>query len=280
MATNPEEFDFDIGDVTGKKGDTGNGISGIELLSTSGLQKTYRINMTNETHFDFVVTDGNGISGASFDADTNELTITFDNGTSFTTPSLKGNPGDDGYSPAVTIETITGGHRITITDKTHPTGQSFDVMDGQGGGGGTSDYTGLTNKPQINGHTLDGNQSADDLGLGTYSKPASGIPKTDLASDVQASLGKADSALQTAPVQSVAGKTGAVNLGAGDVGYDGQATYAAGSVGAKVADLTRQLSDLETRLKSGDEEDADLHLGFYLDENGDLCQVDEEVNNG
>lgn len=138
MATNPEEFDFDIGDVTGKKGDTGNGISGIELLSTSGLQKTYRINMTNETHFDFVVTDGNGISGASFDADTNELTITFDNGTSFTTPSLKGNPGDNGYSPAVTIETITGGHRVTITDKDHPTGQSFDVMDGASDAGNVS----------------------------------------------------------------------------------------------------------------------------------------------
>ena len=141
MATNPHVFDFDIGDVTGKKGDTGNGISGIELLSTSGLQKTYRINMTNETHFDFVVTDGNGISGASFDADTNELTITFDNGTSFTTPSLKGapgNPGDDGYSPAVTIETITGGHRVTITDKDHPTGQSFDVMDGAPDAGSVS----------------------------------------------------------------------------------------------------------------------------------------------
>ena len=141
MATNPQEFDFDIGDVTGKKGDTGNGISGIELLSTSGLQKTYRINMTNETHFDFVVTDGNGLTGASFDAETNELTITFDNGTSFTTPSLKGapgNPGDDGYSPAVTIETITGGHRVTITDKTHPTGQSFDVMDGASDAGNVS----------------------------------------------------------------------------------------------------------------------------------------------
>lgn len=49
---------------------------------------------------------------------------------------------------------------------------------------------------------------------------------------------------------------------------------------ADVSELSRQLSDLETRLKSGDEEDADLHLGFYLDENGDLCQVDEEVNNG
>ena len=47
-----------------------------------------------------------------------------------------------------------------------------------------------------------------------------------------------------------------------------------------VDNVNRQLSDLETRLKSGEEEDADLHLGFYLDENGDLCQVDEEVNNG
>jgi len=31
---------------------------------------------------------------------------------------------------------------------------------------------------------------------GTYSKPSTGIPKSDLASDVQASLGKADTALQ------------------------------------------------------------------------------------
>lgn len=41
-----------------------------------------------------------------------------------------GTPGDDGYSPAVTIATITGGHRVTITDEEHPTGQSFDVLDG------------------------------------------------------------------------------------------------------------------------------------------------------
>lgn len=31
---------------------------------------------------------------------------------------------------------------------------------------------------------------------GTYSKPTGGIPKSDLANDVQASLGKADTALQ------------------------------------------------------------------------------------
>lgn len=44
--------------------------------------------------------------------------------------------GEDGYSPAVTITEITGGHRVTITDEEHPQGQSFDVMDGSGGGGG------------------------------------------------------------------------------------------------------------------------------------------------
>ena len=81
-------------------------------------------------------------------------------------------------------------------------------------------------------------------------------------------------------VTSVAGKTGAVVLDSGDIEYDDTETYGSGTVGAELSDLSRQLSDLETRLKSGDEEDADLHLGFYLDENGDLCQVDEEVNNG
>ena len=75
-----------------------------------------------------------------------------------------------------------------------------------------------------------------------YSKPSGGIPKTDLASDVQTSLGKADSALQSVsksdvglgnvanerqyssenpppyPVTSVNGQTGAVELTAEDVG--------------------------------------------------------------
>lgn len=76
--------------------------------------------------------------------------------------------GEDGYSPEVTITSIEGGHRVTITDKDHPQGQSFDVMDGQGGGG-TSDYSDLTNKPSINNVTLSGNKTASDLGLATPS---------------------------------------------------------------------------------------------------------------
>lgn len=53
--------------------------------------------------------------------------------------------------------------------------------------------------------------------LGTLAFKSS-VAKSDLASDVQTSLGKADSALQSAPVTSVNNKTGAVSLVKGDVG--------------------------------------------------------------
>lgn len=35
---------------------------------------------------------------------------------------------------------------------------------GGGGGGGTKDYNSLLNKPQIEGHTLEGNMSLSDIG--------------------------------------------------------------------------------------------------------------------
>jgi hypothetical protein len=41
-----------------------------------------------------------------------------------------GAAGADGVSPEVTITSITGGHTVKITDEDHPTGQSFNVMDG------------------------------------------------------------------------------------------------------------------------------------------------------
>lgn len=74
----------------------------------------------------------------------------------------------------------------------------------------------------VNGQTGVVVLDADDVGalpdtttaadLGAYVKPSGGIPKTDLDSAVQTSLGKADTALQTAPVTSVNGQTGAVTL--------------------------------------------------------------------
>lgn len=41
--------------------------------------------------------------------------------------------GDAGYSPEVTVESIQGGHTVTITDEEHPQGQSFNVMNGMDG---------------------------------------------------------------------------------------------------------------------------------------------------
>ena len=62
-------------------------------------------------------------------------------------------------------------------------------------------YNDLTDKPAIPEAVTE--QTVSGWGFtkntGTYSKPAGGIPKTDLASAVQTSLGKADSALQTVP---------------------------------------------------------------------------------
>lgn len=99
-----------------------------------------------------------------------------------------GEDGEDGVSPTVSFTTITGGHTMTVTDKDHPSGQSINIMDGESGGGGTTDYDDLTDKPSINGTTLSGNKTTADLGLGTYSKPSGGIPASDLASAVQSKL--------------------------------------------------------------------------------------------
>lgn len=53
-------------------------------------------------------------------------------------------------------------------------------------------------------------------GKGTYSKPGSGIPKSDLSSNVQTSLDKADTALQQH--QDISGKADKVNVTSADAG--------------------------------------------------------------
>ncbi len=82
--------------------------------------------------------------------------------------------------------------------------------------GGASSSDDVTNDSTVTGATVSDaleTLSGEIANKGTYSKPSGGIPKTDLASAVQTSLGKADTALQTAPVTSVNGSTGAVVIG-------------------------------------------------------------------
>ena len=73
-------------------------------------------------------------------------------------------------------------------------------------GGGSSDYDALTNKPSINGVTLSGDKSTAELGLPTKT--------SDLEND--------SGFITSAPVTSVNGQTGAVNIAvpstAADVG--------------------------------------------------------------
>lgn len=163
-------------------------------------------------------------------------------------------------------------------------------------GAGTSNfsgsYTDLSNKPTIPSKTselqndsgfltqhqdISGKQDKATLeedvaakgftkNTGTYSKPADGIPKTDLSDAVQASLGKADTALQSAPVTSVNGKTGEVSLGAADVGA---ISSAAGSVGTtNIGDSSVNIAKLASNAKYWDEEartnNSDDPVTFYV----------------
>ena len=63
----------------------------------------------------------------------------------------------------------------------------------------SGNYNDLTNKPTIPSAVTESTVSGWGFtkNTGTYSKPSTGIPKTDLASAVQTSLGKADTALQS-----------------------------------------------------------------------------------
>ena len=89
----------------GEKGDTGKGIQSVSLLSVSSLEKTYRITFTDGTYFDYVVTDGKSIVGTTLNSDYT-LTITYNDGTTWTSSSIRG---ATGATPNLTIGTVTTG---------------------------------------------------------------------------------------------------------------------------------------------------------------------------
>lgn len=104
----------------------------------------------------------------------------------------------------------SGGKTGQVLAKKSNADNDLQWVNQESGGQGTTDYAGLDNKPLINSVILSGNKSASDLGIATaaqgelavsaYQKPQTGIPSTDLASGVQTSLGKADTAVQSITV--------------------------------------------------------------------------------
>lgn len=64
--------------------------------------------------------------------------------------------------------------KLTDTDSTYyrlrGDGTWIKITTGGGGGGGTTDYNQLTNKPSINGVTLSGNKTSDDIDVAPESR--------------------------------------------------------------------------------------------------------------
>ena len=87
--------------------------------------------------------------------------------------SLSGVKGDDGFSPTIEIETVSNGHRVTVTDKNGS--QSFNVTNGTDGTNGTNGQDGAKGEdgfsPTItvteitNGHRV---SITDKDGTGTF----------------------------------------------------------------------------------------------------------------
>ena len=101
-------------------------------------------------------------------------------------------------SPAATI---TDAKKVEWDNKyTKPSGgipQSDLAEEVKGALRKAEQYTGTVTEIKVNGNNIGASGGVVDLGnLGTYSKPSTGIPKSDLSSDVQTSLEKADTALQ------------------------------------------------------------------------------------
>lgn len=104
-----------------------------------------------------------------------------------------------------------------------------------------------------------------------YTKPSSGIPKSDLAQSVQDSLDKADSALQSAPVTSVNGETGAVSLSASDVGAATSAQGAkADQAATDIANIKNGTTVVGTAETAGTAEVANALYGEDIPSSSDL----------
>ena len=176
----------------GPQGATGNGISDIALKSGThapGTSDVYTITLTDGTTFDFEVYNGANGQGAG-----DMLASVYD-------PQGKRTDiykyVDDAIGKIPTPD---------VSGKLDKTGDGSNV---------TAAFTAATTRSNIaTGEKLSvlfGKIAKWFADLGTLAFKST-VAKSDLASDVQTSLDKADSALQSAPVTSVNGKTGAVTI--------------------------------------------------------------------
>lgn len=187
------------GILKGEAGDDGNGIVSITKTATSGLVDTYTITYTDGTTSTFTVTNGeDGANGNKWYRGTGISgkaalpTVYSGSGVA------DANSGDMFLNPSegAVYSCVTGGIPTVATWQYE--------MTLSGGGGGTSDYADLTNKPQINGHELSGNQTGTDLGLAS----SSDIPTVDQTYNASSSNAQSGTAVASA----ISGKADSASL--------------------------------------------------------------------
>ena len=111
------------------------------------------------------------------------VTIEKKDGTEKIVEILDGEKGADAKINGVNTLTIEAGTNITLDQE----GNTLTINSTGGGGGGTSNYNALTNKPKINNVELNGNKTLNDLGIqpaGNYALESEIPTKTsDLTND-------------------------------------------------------------------------------------------------
>ena len=223
----------------GPKGAPGNGISGIALKSGThapGTSDVYTITLTDGTTFDFAVYNGaNGAGAGDMLASVYDPQGKHQDIFKYVDDAIGGIPTPDVSAQIKAHNESETAHpdiRNAIPTKTsqldNDSGfltQHQDIsgkLDKTGDGSNvTAAFTEASTRVNIaTGEKLSvlfGKVAKWFADLGSLAFKST-VAKSDLASDVRTSLGKADSALQSAPVTSVNSKTGAVTLGKSDVG--------------------------------------------------------------
>lgn len=215
------------------KGENGNGVLGVELIEQVGNVDHYRMTFTDGTYFDYTVTNSSGsLTPEQIAEIVTELSNTISAGdlNAYTKTEVnnllnsKANTSDiptslSDLNDDATHRTVTDTEKQTWNSKQEPISDlntirqnasnayqkpntgiplsdlSEEVQDAIENAGSLTEES----DPIFTASPAHGITASDITNWnGKYTKSNSGIPKTDLANDVQTSLGKADTALQDA----------------------------------------------------------------------------------
>ncbi len=189
------------------------------------------------------------------------------NATSGATAFSWGNHADEGYTKNTGTITEVKANNVSLG-----TSGSVNIPSATTAAYGVTKLSSATNSTdETTAATPKAVKSAYDLADGKYTKPSGGIPKDDLASDVQTSLGKANSALQSetykGTITGVTAGSGLTGGGSANTGASGLTLNVACGEGLEIDD-----DNYVTLSKILDREDIN-------EENGTFCVTEGDDSN-